>query len=195
LATQGRGWTNQLNIIRAVNDALPIDRWLYVKEHPSMLAGLRSVEFYRTIISLPRVRLLQQSMNSYSIVPRAEAILTITGTAGWEGLMFGRPVVLFGHSFYEEFEEGVIRVNQPQDLPSILRNVRDRQIPQEALLAYMAAVLSKTRRGFLIEPRVYSDQTTMILSRENLEDIAQVILEHLAPFQNPVSRGAEKSVR
>ena len=180
LATQGRGWTKQLELAKLISNSLPIDRWLYIKEHPSMLSGIRPFGFYREILKLPHVRLIRQYMDSYQIVPQAEAILTITGTAGWEALMFGRPVVLFGHSFYEEFEEGVIRAQGREELPGILRQIRHRNVSEEAILAYVAAVLTKTRTGLFIEPRYYSDLQSEILGPSNLADIGQVIREHLA---------------
>ncbi len=180
LATQGRGWTKQLELAKLISNSLPIDRWLYIKEHPSMLSGIRPLGFYRELLKLPKVRLIRQQMDSYQIVPHAEAILSITGTAGWEALMFGRPVVLFGHSFYEEFEEGVVRAEGREELPGILRQIRHRQIPEEGILAYVASVLGKTRAGLFIEPRFYSELQAEILGPTNLADIGQVIREQLA---------------
>jgi len=179
LATQGRGWINQLELVKLIRDSLPIDRWLYVKEHPSMLPGIRPFRFYRELARLPRVRILPQFMDSYQIVPKAEAVLTITGTAGWEALMFNRPVVLFGHSFYEEFEEGVLRLDKREDLPQILLKIRHHRIPEEATLAYIAAVLTKTCRGLFIEPRHYHELGPEVLGADNIEGIGRAMLEAL----------------
>jgi len=179
LATQGRGWTRQRELIKTIALSIPIDRWLYVKEHPSMLMGIRPWNFYREILSLPKVRLLSQSIDSYEIVPLAETVLTITGTAGWEALMHRKPVFLFGHAFYEEFDEGVTRVNNLDDLPRLLRDVRNKRIDDQALTAYVGAVLTKTRPGLFIEPRFYPEQRAEILGNRNLKDIGQIILEYL----------------
>lgn len=179
LSTQGRGWTDQLALAELISQSLPIDRWLYVKEHPSMLSGIRPSGFYRALMHLPRVRLLEQYMNSYDIIPRAEGVLTITGTAGWEALMLGRPVVLFGHAFYEEFAEGVTRLNRFDELPGILRDLRHRQVPEEPLLAYIATVLSRAPEGIFIEPRAFSGIADMVLSDANLDGIGSVIAQRL----------------
>jgi hypothetical protein len=188
LETQGRGWWNQLEVIRWISQSLPIDRWLYVKEHPLMLSGIRPAGFYRTILSLPRVRLLDQRLRGDDVSRRAEAVLTITGTAGWEGLMWGRPVALFGHAFYEEFEEGVVRVERPDELPRILRSFRDREVPEEPLLAYIAAVLARTPEGIFIEPRTYPDAAGVVLGERNLDAIADVILQR---WHGGIAEGTE----
>ena len=179
LATQGRGWIRQLDLVEAISLALPADRWLYVKEHPSMMMGIRPISFYKELLALPHVRLLSQTIDSYQIVPKAEAVLTITGTAGWEALMHRRPVVLFGHSFYEEFEEGVTKVNGIEALPAVLRGLRDKTVSDESLQAYVAAVLERAPEGIFIEPRAYSDVADLVLSERNLLGIARVILSRL----------------
>ncbi len=179
LATQGKGWIRQMDLVKTISAALPVDRWLYVKEHPSMLLGIRPWRFYEELLALPKVRFLSQSLDSYQVVPKAEAVLTITGTAGWEALMHGRPVFLFGHSFYEEFEEGVVRVDDPNDLAPLLREARNRSVPDEAVLAYISAVFTRTKPGLFIEPRVYSHLSSEILGDQNLKDIGRTMLEYL----------------
>lgn len=179
LATQGRGWVNQRALIRLIANCLPVDRWLYVKEHPSMLSGIRPGGFYRDILKIPRVRLLDQRMSSHEIVVRAEAVTTITGTAGWEALMQGRPVVLFGHAFYEEFEDGVIRIDDIGRLADALREVRRREIPDKAIHAYVASVLERSHDGIFIDPRAFPHAAPTVLSETNLDAIGRAMLTGL----------------
>lgn len=177
LSTQGRGWTNQLELIRLVSECLPIDRWLYVKEHPMMVSGLRPGRFYKEILRLPRVRLLHQRLDSYAVVPHAEAVITLGSTAGWEALMFGRPVLLIGHAFYEEFQEGVICLNAIEDLPFLLRRMRFHHFSEKALRAFTAAVLTKAPRGFLAEPRFFPGLADQVMG--NLDGFVDLLLERL----------------
>ena len=179
LATQGRGWMHQLEVIRLIHDALPVDRRLYVKEHPNMPLGTRPMRFYRALARLPRVHLLDRRVNSYAVVPHAEAVLTITSTAGWEALMFDRPVALFGHAFYEEFAEGVRVVTRPEELPAILRSFRDWKGSGDAILAYVAAVLRRSQPGIIVEPRYVPDSAGLVLSDDNLDKLGRVIVHAL----------------
>jgi hypothetical protein len=179
LAAQSRGWSDQLEVIRLLHDSLPVDRRLYVKEHPNMPPGARPARFYREVARLPRVRLLDRRVSSYTVVPYAEAVLTITSTAGWEALMFDRPVALFGRAFYEEFSEGVVPIANPEDLPDILRSFRDWKGAGDAILAYVTAVLRRSRPGIVIEPRYFPDAAPLVLSDDNLDKLGRVILDAL----------------
>ncbi|MBI3087368.1 MAG: hypothetical protein HYY91_00555 [Candidatus Omnitrophica bacterium] len=177
--TQGRGWTDQLELIRAISLALPIDRWLYVKEHPMMASGVRPWRFYRELLNLPRVRLLDQRLDGYAIVPHAEAVITLGSTAGWEALAFGKPALLAGRAFYEEFTEGVLRLDSVEDLPRQLRRLRDRRVPPDALLAFTAAVLTKAPQALWTEPRSVPALADRVLSADNLDRIARLMLDRL----------------
>lgn len=145
-----------------------------------MLSGIRPLGFYRALRALPRVRLIDQRVSSYEIIPKAEAVLTVTGTAGWEALMHRKPVVLFGHAFYEEFEEGVVKVDAVETLAATLRGLRHVTIPEKAVQAYMAAVLEKAPEGIFIEPRVYPEALNVVMSEQNLLGIGRVILDRLS---------------
>ena len=180
LLIMGMTWKDQLELIGIISEALPIDRWLYVKEHPSMRSGHRSIGFYRKLLRLPRVRLLHQRVNSFDVIPQAEAVLTVAGTAGWEALMFNKPVVLFGHNFYEEFEGGVLRPKDPAELTETLRDLRHQTVDDYSLLCFIMAVLSRTKAGIIIEPRYFPEVAPMVLSNENLENVTSIFRESIA---------------
>ena len=178
LTTQGRGWPSQLSLIRLISDCLPVDRWLYVKEHPMMSSGVRPLGFYRQILRLPRVRLLDQRMDSYAVIPKAEAVITLGSTAGLEALMLRKPVLLAGRAFYEEFSEGVVRLDKFEDLPSKLRGIRSRPpIREEAIKAFMAAALTKAPRGFLAEPRFFPALRRQVM--DNVDGFVDLLLARL----------------
>lgn len=150
-----------------------------------MLSGIRPFSFYREILNLPQVRLVNQRVTSMEIIPKAEAVITVTGTAGWEGLMFGKPVVLFGHAFYEEFDEGVIIVNGVESLPSILQSLRQRTIPDKALNAFIAAVVENAPEGIISEPRFLPAVTEAVMDENNLDKLGKIILSRLEESQRP----------
>ena len=193
LSTQGRGWMNQLELIRLISECLPIDRWLYVKEHPMMASGLRPFGFYREMLRLPRVKLLHQGLDSYAVVPHAEAVITIGSTAGWEALMFGKPVLLIGHAFYEEFREGVICLNELESLPRLLRQMRSHRFSNDAFRAFTAAVLTKAPRGFLAEPRFFPALMNPVM--DNVEGFVDLFLSRISELHVPLPEVVKNSGR
>lgn len=107
-------YTDELNNIINIAFSLPIGTMLYVKEHISAYA-LQTTEFYRRVSQIPNVKLLRPSVDIKRLMADAEGVITITGTAGFEALLLGRPVYCFGDVFYERLP-GVIRVRSFAEL-------------------------------------------------------------------------------
>ena len=87
-------------IIAALARDLPAGVVLAVKELPGTTAR-RPREFYRQLRDLKNVRLIDMDESGVSVVRAATAVATITGSAGLEGALMGKPVLLFGrHALY-----------------------------------------------------------------------------------------------
>lgn len=85
---------------------IPSDTMLYVKEHTSML-GRRSGSFYRRLNRLYNVRMIDPRVDTFRLIRSARAVITVTGTAGWEAFLLQKPVVALGDVFYN-FLPGVL---------------------------------------------------------------------------------------
>lgn len=119
----GGNFTNQLLVIRMVSHCLPKDTYLYVKEHPSywMQKGRlesvyesRNIEFYQQIKALRNVLLVDHTIPSKTLMEKCVAVITVTGTIGFEALFKGKPVLTFGATFYEHFPS-VFRIKTNYD--------------------------------------------------------------------------------
>lgn len=109
----GDYFENQLLAIKIVAKCLPKNVFLYVKEHPTYwirnnnvesMRESRNIEFYKTIVSLPNVKLIRHNYNSLDLMDKSLGIITITGTAGFEGMFKKKPVIVFGNAFYKKFK-------------------------------------------------------------------------------------------
>jgi hypothetical protein len=78
---------------------IPSHMYLYVKEHTSML-GRRPTSFYRNLARLPNVRIIHPQISTFDLMAAAAVTMTVTGTAGWEAFLLGKPVVALGNVFY-----------------------------------------------------------------------------------------------
>lgn len=105
-------FADQLMAIRILAKNLPADTYLYVKEHPSYwiqknrlesVYESRSIDFYHQIKSLKNVKLIKHDFPSLELLKNCVAVATITGTVGFEALFLGKPVLIFGHTFYENY--------------------------------------------------------------------------------------------
>lgn len=170
---RGPFYLNQVALVENLARSLPIDHYLYVKEHPRSL-GTRPLGDYRTIRRLPNVRLIGPFADGYQIIRDARAVAIITGTAGWEGLILGKPVVTFGKVFYNVFEN-VYTVGDVYQLPSVLFSALNEPHPDEELLIkFVSAYLQGTRPGEIANP-----QGRPVLTEENIANLAGALAEEL----------------
>lgn len=105
----------QAEAVCALSEALPEGWILYVKEHPGQRdrgeAGFytgRSESFYASLDALANVRLIGDDLLEAELFGKARFIGSIAGSVGFEALLKGIPVILFGSSWYADFP-GVFR--------------------------------------------------------------------------------------
>lgn len=103
-------FVDQLLMIDLISKSLPEGWSIYAKEHivqfTNRISGERSktVDFYRDLASLPNVKLVPLSMSPFDLIDNAKAVVTVTGTTGWQAVARGKPVLTFGYSWYRGCE-------------------------------------------------------------------------------------------
>lgn len=114
---------DQFLMIEMLAEALP-DGWkLVVKEHPRQLGvyptALRRRHWrkaldYEQIAALSNVVLAPIETPSGQLVEDAQAVATLTGSVGWEGLLLGKPAIVAGPTWYDRCAS-VITVRSPSE--------------------------------------------------------------------------------
>lgn len=121
---QGIYYSNQIALIENISKALPLGYTLVVKEHP-VGRGRRPVWQYKHIAGLPNVELCDAL--GKEIIRRSSAVMTITGTVAIEGLALGKPVIVFGKSFYS-YCDLIESINSYEQLHGVLHDTLVRRI-------------------------------------------------------------------
>jgi hypothetical protein len=161
---------DQAALIEQLATALPVDHRLYVKEHRISI-GRRPLDFYRRIAAHHNVRLIDPFVDSFRLVRRSAAVATITGTMGWEALLYQKPVLTVGNVFYNEFP-GVWHVGAPEQLPEAFRQLLAApRADRQDLLCFVAAYLDCQYPGEFQHP----DDVPLVRSTENTSKIADAV--------------------
>lgn len=95
----GRDYSHHEGFIMNLAKRIPSEYTLYVKDHPAMV-GNRPVSWYQRLKQQYNVELIHPYVPTFSMIRNASAVLTVTGTAGLEGYMLGKPVIVLGDIFY-----------------------------------------------------------------------------------------------
>ena len=98
-------FTNQFEFIRQTAICLPGNLNLVVKEHPIMI-GRRKVKYYNKLRNLPNVKVISHTIETKKIIPnnKCKGVVVISGTAGFEAALLGKPVFIFSKTFYAKLK-------------------------------------------------------------------------------------------
>lgn len=133
---------------------LPSDYKVYVKEHPSQFAARmegntsRMSMLYDDLAKNERVRLVSLTKDSFSLIEKASAVATGTGTVGFEAIVRKKPVIIFGFSWYENYDKGVLRIIDSASASKIKTFIENYSYNEHALMAYLAAVDKGTNKAY-----------------------------------------------
>lgn len=164
--------TDQVNLIRQIARSLPVQYKLYVKDHPEM-AQYRPRSFYKAIKRNPNVKLIDASVSSFLITPRAKLITTITGSVGWEAIMFKKPVISFGHVFYNRLSM-TSYCDRMEQLPSIIKDrLEHDKHDEEELLAFLTALFQDSAELNL--HYLWMDEPSFEKKMEGVKPLAEAI--------------------
>lgn len=117
----------QLEAIAAVSRDLPAGVFLAVKE-VAIAAGRRPDNFYKQIMRLKNVVILNLSIPGPEVIPRALGVITIAGTAGLEAALMGKPVISFGRHNPFNFLDHVFVIRDLVELRGCIRKIVDGEI-------------------------------------------------------------------
>ncbi len=133
--------TDQFSVIEAIAKNLPGQMTLLVKEHLPML-GRRPAGYYERLTALPGVELASPFEQGTALVRDAALVTTISSTAGWEAMIFGRPVLIIAFPPYEMVNDGFVAEPDLTRLGGAIRAaLAAPPAAEHRLLAYVAAAL------------------------------------------------------
>jgi len=113
-------WVYQDAVVEQLAINAPSGLRIVVKEHPRSY-GRRGRAFFMPLKDLPNVELCHPSVDNYELVSRAEAVVAVTGTVGFEGLLLGKRVGVLGRPFYSAYP-GVRALNVPEEIYDALED-------------------------------------------------------------------------
>lgn len=105
-APGGDLYSDQIYMIEQLRDSLPKDVSIIVKEHysqfTSALYGFRGryLDYYKKIKSIDNTYLAPLDYDQKKLILNSLCVATVTGTAGWEAIQYGKYSIVFGEPWY-----------------------------------------------------------------------------------------------
>ena len=171
----GTYYTNQLDLIKKISLALPIDVYLYVKEHSAFVGKRENIKFYDKIKKLKNVKLIDPFVDPHDIIKSSQGIITISSTMGFEGIMYKKPIILFGDAFYKSYKYSY-RVKNINNLNNIMRQCLkiNGSINNNEVEKFIAAYLHE-----LYDGNLYFSKDKDALKKSNIHKIKDAIFKEI----------------
>lgn len=166
-------YADQLLALEALSARMPEGHIIYVKENPKQTEKQRGPLFYKRLRALKNVRVVPLRESSVELIRGCLAVATITGTAGWEALFHGKPVLVFGSAWYREFP-GVATFTDDLDVSKFLGT----EVPDAAqIVSFLDQALTTAGRG-VVDP-AYSQLVPGYSDEQNARDVASSLARHV----------------
>ncbi|BCN92698.1 hypothetical protein THMIRHAM_04830 [Thiomicrorhabdus immobilis] len=134
----GRYYEDQLKNIYWLARQLPDDCFLLVKEHTNAI-GDRSPSFFRKISGINRVELIDESIDSYTLIKKSRKTSTVSGTVAYEAALLGKDVILFSNAFFSS-------------LPTIQSVSQDLSLNKKTIDQFKAYIFANSFEGIISDP-------------------------------------------
>jgi len=166
-AAQGGVFADQLLAVEALSAWVPEGCFIYLKENPKQTEKQRGPHFYQRLRALPNVRLVGRQESSVDLIRNSVGVATITGTAGWEALFHGKPVLVFGSAWYREFP-GVLEWGSGPSFDEFAGNTPP---DSSIVVASLEAALRTAGKG-VVDP-AYAQLVACFDANENARAVAE----------------------
>jgi len=163
-------FADQLTLIKNISRSLPINYFLYVKERVSMgkFFYWRDINYYKEILKIPNVKILNPQMDTSKIIDAADVIITINGSISYEAMMHQKQALVFGDVSNERLP-CVTRVKNMEELPRILREILEQPFNDYGCKKYFETKFNET---IPIDYSIYSDiHELFFLGNTSIDDI------------------------
>lgn len=174
----GGSFVNLFLMIDLLSKTVPNGWQIYVKEHPLQLSPImhgersRTIWFYDDLASLPNVNLVPISMSTFMLIDNAMAVATVTGNVGWEAVIRGKPVLVFGYAWYRGCE-GVFYTPTRQCCKEALSEIEaGYKVDKEKMRLFNYALEQVCFRGYV---DANQGRVSGISHEENVQSITQAL--------------------
>ena len=159
---------------------------IYIKEHISQFAPKlhgeqgRNIDFYQELSYLDHIVFVDTSINSFSLIDKAIAVSTITGTAGMESIIRGKPSIIFGYPWYKD-AHGVFQISNHDQLDVAL----------DSILNNYTIDLDKVKKFlnmiFYISNKIYLNNSNKNSIQDPKHSNSKEIINLIEKYENKIS--------
>ena len=183
---QGGIFADQILMLETLSAALPKDWVIYVKEHPIQwlrfgleFSGYKYRGYYEQISKIKNVKIVPIETSSYKLNHESQAVVTITGAAGWEATLWDKPAMIFGYPWYWDCPE-IFHVSDTDSCRQVFEKISAGFKPdQQKVINYLKALEQSSIHGYNADSAGFGSGLSRDESMENIADFIVAELKNL----------------
>lgn len=140
-------YQNQEHTIDMIARTLKVNQYLAIKEHPQQKGALLDKRFRELKKRHSNLIFVPAETPSHDVINVCEAVVTLTSTAAWEALIYGKPIFVLGTIFFDQCP-GATKVNGFKHLKELIRAENYKLPEKEKLIDFIARMFSILNEGY-----------------------------------------------
>ena len=172
-STLGGVYCDQLLAVEKLSNMIPKDWFIYVKENPKQLADYRGKFFFKRLSLISNAKYISKEVNSFDLIDRCQFVSTVTGTAGWEAITADKCCVVFGKTWYQEFQ-GIFKYQEDLNYKDIMQFKIERELLENEYNYFIKTTANGiVDNGHAPNFKEYNDSNNTRYLKESLTKIIQ----------------------
>ncbi len=142
-------------ILDIISASIPDGWMIYFKEHPGTFSAnlkgslRRNRHFYQKVASYKNIVMISAETDTFELIDHSQAVVTATGTVGWEASVRGKPSLFFGNVWYQGCKS-LFRINTYQDCIDAIEKIKNGYTPdQKDIEDYAMAIQQVSVKGMV----------------------------------------------
>jgi len=130
-------FVNQVELIKNIAKAMPVDHLLLVKEHPACyLRSWREINTYKELAKIPGVVLIHPDADSQELIKKSSLVLSITSSSALDAIFLKKPAIVFADTNFSMIPS-IHRLKEIEKLPEAIKIELDKKINPEHIEKYI----------------------------------------------------------
>ena len=159
-------YSNQISVLEEILKRLPLNSVLVVKEHPMQLGALMQPEYLELRKRNSNLRFLKGETESHKLLSESKAVITISGSVGWEALVNNVPVIVFSNVWFDKHPD----IHKPKSFDDFQKIINtELNVPKdENSELFLTKLFLLSSKGNPYNRKLYDDS-------ENIQNIIKSI--------------------
>lgn len=136
MVLRSQPFTNQIVLLEMLSRVLPINHYIYVREHPHWKSTF-PLTYLIKVKKLNNIKLISPDISIHEILSNSKGVITYNSTTGIESLFYEKPVLSFASNIYYKNHTSVFFCNNLYLLGENLINLLNTKVDKDETIKYL----------------------------------------------------------